>query len=97
MAKRDVARCATVPVDSLKLRAGERREACEGEIAIIVPVDSLKLRALAVEADVDVRTMQRALARKPVRGRAGERCRDVLARHGFMSRKANVVEQSGAA
>lgn len=53
------------------------------------PLDSLTTRRLAVEADVDPRTIGAALwavrgRRQFPRGRAGERAREVLSRHGYL-------------
>jgi len=48
-------------------------------------VDTLTIRAIGVEADADVRTVQRELAQPgSVRGRPGERVRAVLKRRGLL-------------
>jgi hypothetical protein len=57
--------------------------------APILGLDSLEIRRIAVESDSDPRSVQRELRAlcgvdKPVRGRAGERIRSVLRRHGVI-------------
>ena len=44
------------------------------------------VRRLAAESDTDTRSIIRALARLPVRGRAGERIRRALEAHGLVVR-----------
>ena len=56
-------------------------------------VDSLTIRAIAVEADVDPRSVLRELRAsrgedRHVRGRAGERVRAALMRRGLLVRSA---------
>ena len=51
------------------------------------------LRRLAVEADVDPRTIRATIlaaqgAQKPVRGMPGERARRVLTKHGYLPKES---------
>lgn len=54
----------------------------------VPPIDPLidrpTLLRLSAEADCDPRTILAAVHGRPVRGRAGERVRTVLARHGLL-------------
>jgi hypothetical protein len=47
-------------------------------------LNEAKVRALAVEADVDPRTIRRAYRGEAVRGMSGERARRVLVRAGLL-------------
>ena len=50
----------------------------------LLALDSLTIRAISVEADSDVRSVQKELAKHgSVRGRPGKRIRAVLARRGL--------------
>jgi len=55
---------------------------------LIQTVDSLTVRSIAVEADTDVRSVQKRLRGERVRGRAGERIDAVLARRGLRAQRA---------
>ncbi len=46
--------------------------------------DTATIRRLAVEADVDPRSILAVLRRRKVRGMAGHRAREVLSRHGHL-------------
>lgn len=58
-------------------------------------IDSLTIRRIAVEADADERSAAKEIRRAqgeplpPVRGRAGERIRAVMARHGVQPAAAS--------
>lgn len=56
--------------------------------------DASTIRRLAVEADVDPRSIHAVLRGRDVRGMAGRRARDVLVRHGFVATHAVTPQEA---